>query len=290
MPFTRVIKSRLPLLVSALLLFPVLETKAQDALPDLPPAIQTLVDQGAQIRYLGKDFGVEGWVAIKNGQEQFFYVLPGQGAFISGLLVDGKGKVVTIEQVARLRQQGDDILDKLSGNAEDAASEKVAEANKDQYEFKTPSEKLYYDMENSNWIPVGKAGAPMFYAFIDPNCQHCHGLLNEIKEKYIDKGLAQVRIIPVGFTDQSKAQAAFLLAAPDPSGLLWKHLGGDKEALPAKAEINQQGVERNLSIMQSWKFDATPMVVYRGKDTKVKIVKGRPKEVDAVINDLGVRS
>ena len=129
MPFTRVIKSRLPLLVSALLLFPVLETKAQDALPDLPPAIQTLVDQGAQIRYLGKDFGVEGWVAIKNGQEQFFYVLPGQGAFISGLLVDGKGKVVTIEQVARLRQQGDDILDKLSGSAEETAAAKVEEFN-----------------------------------------------------------------------------------------------------------------------------------------------------------------
>jgi thiol:disulfide interchange protein DsbG len=278
----------LALAVSAVMI-PVV-THAQEPLPELPPAIQTLVDQGAQVRFLGKEYGVEGWVAIKNGQEQFFYVLPGQDAFISGVLVEGKGKIITSEQVARLRQQGDDLLDKLSSSAREEQDAKKLAESQSKYEFKTPSEKLYFDMENSNWIPLGKAGAPLLYAFIDPNCPHCHEMMMDLKEKYVDTGLAQIRIVPVGFTDQSKAQAAYLLAAPDPAGLMWKHLGGDKEALPAKAEINQQGIERNMSVMQSWKFDVTPMVIYRGKDSKVKIIKGRPKDVDALVQDLGARS
>lgn len=276
-------------IMGAALVLP-LPAMAQDTLPSLPPAIQALVDQGAQIRYLGKDYGVEGWVAIKGGQEQFFYVLPGQNAFISGVLVDGEGKVKTIEQVARLRQQGDDLLDKLAEPQAQVSPAEQKAAIDQKYEFKTPSEKLYFDIENANWIPVGKAGAPMLYAFIDPNCPHCHSMMEDLRKTYIDTGLAQVRIIPVGFNEQSKAQAAFLLAAPDPVGLFWKHSDGDKEALPARSEINQQGVERNMAVMQSWKFDVTPMVVYRGKDNTVKIVKGRPKDVKAMIDDLGARS
>lgn len=287
MPLPHALKMTVLALAGATVLIPLSVALAQEALPALPPAIQTLVDQGAQIRYLGRDFGLEGWVAIKNGQEQYFYVIPGQDAFVSGVLVDGKGKVVTIEQVARLRQQGDDLLDKLSSSVAETP-EKIAQAQ-EKYEFKTPSEKLYYDMEGSNWIPVGQAGAPMMYAFIDPNCHHCHGMMEELKA-LIEKGEAQVRIIPVGMSEQSRAQAAFLLAAPDPASVFWRHLGGEKEALPVRTEINQQGVERNLAVMQSWKFNVTPMVVYRGKDNTVKIVKGRPKDIEALIKDLGART
>ncbi|MCD8563117.1 MAG: hypothetical protein LRY54_03540 [Alphaproteobacteria bacterium] len=56
------------------------------------------------------------------------------------------------------------------------------------------------------------------------------------------------------------------------------------------ADINQQGVQRNLAVMQSWKFSATPMVVYRAKDGSVKIVRGRPQDTAALIADLGARS
>lgn len=288
MTLSRSLKLTVLALAVSSIMTPLAVRAQNEALPKLPPAIQTLVDQGAQVRFLGKDFGLEGWIVIKNGQEQFFYVLPSGEAFVSGILVDAKGKVITTEQAARLRQSGDDLLEKLS--SDNTAQAQASGDTQNKYEFKTPSEKLYYDMENSNWIPLGQAGAPMMYAFIDPNCQHCHAMMNELKEKYIDTGAAQLRIVPVGFTEQSKAQAAFLMAAPDPAGLLWKHLGGDKEALPAKAEINQQGVERNMAIMQSWKFNVTPMVIYRDKANKVKIVKGRPKDIETLVKDLGVRS
>ena len=257
-------------------------------LPTLPDPIQNLADQGAQIRFLGKDHGVEGWIAIKNGQEQYFYVLPNNGGFISGILFDEKGKAVTINQVSRLRaQSGGELLDTLTADKPESITENTKSAEK--YEFKTPSEQLFSDIENSNWIPVGKAGTPVLYSFIDPQCPHCHAMMRDLKS-YIDEGHAQVRLIPVGFKEESKAQAAFLLAAPSPQNVWWRHMEGDKNALPAKKEINQQGVQRNLSVMQSWKLTATPLIVYRGKDQKVKIIRGKPKDPKALINDLGARS
>lgn len=262
---------------------------AQDntLLPELPAPIKNLVNEGAQVRFLGKDFGVEGWVAIKNGKEQYFYVLPNSGGFISGILFNEKGQAVTIKQVSRLRaQNGGELLDTL---AEDAPGKVTDNAKTQKYEFKTPSEQLFWDIENSNWIPVGQAGTPVFYSFIDPQCGHCHAMMNAMKPE-IDAGRAQVRLIPVGFKEETRAQAAFLLATPAPAQVWWRYLGGDKNALPAKQEINQQGVQRNLSIMQSWKLNVTPLIVYRGKDGKVKIIRGKVKDIKALINDLGART
>ncbi len=263
---------------------------AQDEtlLPKLPEPLQNLAAEGAQIRFLGKDHGLEGWIAIKNGQEQYFYVLPNGNGFLTGLLFDNRGKAITIDQVARLREQsGGEFLDVLTADEPVTTAQDATKAEK--YEFKTPSEQLFWDIENSNWLPIGQAGTPVFYSFIDPQCGHCHKMMEGMKP-LIEAGKVQVRMIPVGFRDETRAQAAYLLATPGPAKVWWSHLGGNPNALPAKKEINQQGVQRNLSIMQSWKLDATPLIVYRGKDNKVKIIRGTPKDMDALINDLGART
>lgn len=255
--------------------------------PEMPVPIQELVNQGAQARFLGKDNGLDAWITVKNGQEQYFYVLPDKSGFVMGLLFDSNGKMVTAQQVKRLQQQGDTLLDTL---AEDANS--YNENNKKEaVEFKSPSEQLYYDIENSNWVALGQANAPIAYSFIDPQCPHCHDFIDELRKSgAFDKGRIQLRMIPVGFRDETKAQAAFLLATPNPQERWMKHMDGDPEALPAKKEINDQGVQRNLAVMQSWEFNVTPMVVYRGKDGTVKLVRGKPKDIEAFISDLGTHS
>ncbi len=255
-------------------------------LPELPKPIENLVNEGAQIRYLGRDYGVDAWITIKNGREQYFYVLPDKKAFLMGVMFDETGKLVTVEQVSRLQEKGDDMLDIL---ADDFSSAVDQAGEEDSLEFKSPSEQLFYDIENSNWIPLGASGAPIMYAFIDPQCPHCHAMLEDLKADYIDDGRVQLRIIPIGFRQETRAQAAFLLAAPNPQERLYNYLGGDESALPARSEINQQGVQRNLALMQSWKFDVTPMVFYRSKAGDVKIVRGRPQDIPALVGDLGSR-
>ena len=80
------------------------------------------------------------------------------------------------------------------------------------------------------------------------------------------------------------------MASPNPQERWMRHMDGDADALPAKSEISQQGVERNLAIMQSWKFNVTPMIIYRGKDGSVKLMRGKPKSIDNLIADIGARS
>jgi len=261
---------------------------AQEAVPKLPAPIQNEVDNGAQIRFLGRDKGFDGWIVIKNGQEQYFYVKPDGSAFIMGLLFDEKGEVITVDQVQRLQNSDGTLLDSLAG--ESLITDGNSKIEEQSFEFKTPSERLFYDIENSNWVPIGETGAPILYSFIDPQCPHCHTFIESIRKDFIEKGRVQVRLIPVGFRDETRAQAAFLMATPNPQERWFKHMDGDETALPAKSELNQQGVQRNLSLMQSWKLNVTPMLVYRGKDGSVKIVRGKPQDPAGVIADIGART
>ncbi len=253
-----------------------------DPLPELPEPIQNLVNEGAQIRYLGKDNGLDAWLTIKNGVEQYFYVLPDRSAFVMGVLFDKTGKLVTVQQVNRLRSEGDTLLDTLTEFPEPENASK-----NEPFEFQTPAEQMFSDIENSNWVALGKPGAPVMYSFIDPQCPHCHAFVNDLQSAgYFDNAQIQLRLIPVGFKDKTRAQAAFLIASPNPQERWFQHMSGDENALPAKTEINQQGVQRNLAIMQSWKFNVTPMIVYRGRDGSVKLIRGKPENLPSVIGDL----
>lgn len=253
-----------------------------DPLPKLPAPIENLVNEGAQIRYLGKDNGMDAWLTIKNGVEQYFYVLPDQSAFVMGVMFDKDGKLITVQQVQRLRSQGDTLLDTLAEFPTQQASE-----TEKPFEFKTPAEKMFADIESSNWVALGKPGAPVMYSFIDPQCPHCHNFVEELKSGgYFDNGKIQLRLIPVGFREETRAQAAYLIATPNPEERWFKHMAGDETALPAKSEINQQGVQRNLAVMQSWKFNVTPMIIYRGQDGSVKLVRGKPQSTASVVADL----
>ncbi len=255
--------------------------------PPLPASLQTLVQQGGQVRYLGRELGMDGWIAIRNGKEEYFYAPPDGNALMMGLLFDKNGKMITVRQVKELQEKSGKSLEPFAANP---PAKSTVTANgplaPPLSKFKTPAEQLYDDVTYANWIPLGSPDAPFIYAFVDPQCPHCHDMLLEMQKKYIESNQLQVRIIPVGFHDDTVEQAAFLLAAPDPQTVLFKHLNGDKTALPAMPDVNTQGVQRNLAIMQSWKFDVTPIVIYRAANGSVKIVRGKPRDVAALLADL----
>lgn len=254
------------------------------SLPEIPAALQDLVDRGAQIKYLGKRHGMDGWITIYQGQEQYYYVTPDRQGFIMGVLFDKDGTMATVEQVRKLQAEGDDVLDFLA--MDKPAERSVTEAANTQKTFSTPAEKMMADIENSNWIALGNKDAPIIYSFVDPQCPHCHDFLADLRKDYIEKGLIQVRIIPVGFSETSLAQAAFLLASGNPQERWFKHLDGDTSALPADTSISTQGIQKNLALMQAWKFTVTPLSVYRGGNGEIKIIRGRAKDLPALLADM----
>jgi hypothetical protein len=76
----------------------------EKVVPPLPAPLKTMVEEGAQIRYLGNDLGLDGWVTIKNAQEQYFYVTPDQQGLVMGVLFNSKGDTVTLRQINQLRK------------------------------------------------------------------------------------------------------------------------------------------------------------------------------------------
>jgi thiol:disulfide interchange protein DsbG len=275
-------------LLSFLLVVIAVPAMAQDTLPSIPEPLQPLVDKGAQIRFLGKSHGLDGWIMIYKGQEQYFYVLPDGKAFLTGLLFDNDGTAITVKQVQDLQKQGDDVLDLMAETPKTDEDVQRPQVDADKpFEYQKPVDRMFADVQNSNWIVLGKKEAPVIYSFVDPQCPHCHEFIKGLKDKgYLDAGRIQVRAIPVGFREDTLAQAAFLLAAGDAQERYYKFLDGDKTVLPAKYDINNQGVQKNLALMQAWNFDVTPFTLYRSKGGEVKIVRGVPKDVDSILNDL----
>lgn len=266
---------------------PQMPSQAQEAgLPDVPQAIQDLVDRGAQIRYLGKRNGMDGWITIYQGQEQYYYVTPDKSGFVMGVLFDADGRMATVDQVRDLQKQGGEILDMLAVEKPEEQPQKEMTSVTEAFKYQTPAERMFTDVSNSNWVQIGNDSAPVIYAFVDPQCPHCHEFMLDLRRDYIEKGLIQVRLIPVGFREETLAQAAFLLAAPDAQERWFKHLDGDETALPAKTDISTQGVQKNLALMQAWKFDVTPLIVYRDRAGEIKIIRGRPKDPAVLLADL----
>jgi thiol:disulfide interchange protein DsbG len=252
--------------------------------PEMPAPIANLAADGAQVRFLGRELGLDGWLTIKRGQEQYFYVTPDGKAVLMGLLFNENGKLVTARQLARL--QGDDraLLDMLAEDKPGGRDSAAGEAH--ERSLKTPAERLMADVEDSNWIAIGSEKAPAIYVIADPQCPHCKSFLKDLQGPYVDTGKIQVRLIPVGLNERSEAQAAFLLAAPDAKSRWLRHLEGDEKALPAKEDINTQGAQMNLGLMQAWQFDATPMTVYRNAEGEIKIIRGRAGDIHTLYGDL----
>lgn len=252
--------------------------------PPLPKPLQTLAQEGAQIRFMGNEYGMNAWLTIQKGQEQYFYTTPKGDAMIMGLMFETEtGKLVTMDQIRKLQEESGNVLSLFS---EPLPEEEKVDLAVDALKVKSPAEKMYEDVESANYISFGKKEAPIVYAFIDPQCPYCHAFVQDLRANYLPNGLVQLRMIPVGFKEETLAQSAFLLGAPDADTRFLRHLDGDKMALPISYDINQQGVERNMAIMQSWKLNVTPLIVYRSGKGDVKIIQGRAKDLPGMVKDL----
>lgn len=294
-----------PLFLSALLLTtPVIpQGQAAENDPPLPAPIQALVADGAQVRYLGGDLGMNGWVTIKGGQEQYFYATPEGQAIVSGILFNSKGDAVTLQQINTLRKGEGDAIDRLAGfvpmdNKKDAAAPEP-NAAQSVPDFKDPAallkmatkskgEQLYEGVSAANWVSIGNKDAPAIYTFVDPECPHCHDLIQDVRKSgFLENGSLQLRIVPVGvLSEVSLKEAAYLLASPSPQQDLFRHLDGDAKALMTNPNANTQGVERNMKLMQDWNLEVTPFSVYKDKNGKVKILQGRPDNLKKIITEL----
>ncbi|GEM_PF-592261 len=292
--------------------------------PPMPLPLQESVRSGAQARYLGKHGTLNGWVIVKGGKPEFHYATEDGKSILMGILFDSNGNMVTGEQMRMLRLRDgatsyalSDLVntqnpsntikappsstptktrvppretglpsdyDSLSAPAQTGTPQAQAEASN-----VTSADLFYAELEAGNWIRIGNAQAPVIYAFIDPDCEHCQAFLKDIRLPYLERGLVQVRALPVGFTEMSLKRAAYLLASPDPESQLMRYIDGETQALFVPGAIQTQGAEKNISLMTKWKLSGTPIIAYKNKDGIIRFVRGRPDNIAVLIDEIDTK-
>ncbi len=295
--------------------------QASDSQPPLPPYVQRLVNGGAQVKYLGDDLGLQGWMLVKDAQRQYIYVTPNQEAYLLGLLLNSDGEMVTKEQLERFVDKNpaylqDQIKDMVAQSKKEIEAQKSTKAEPvnntpkiaqvakapqpveththnpatepQTSNSKSPAEELLSEIQNSNWVEIGSSSAPIVYAFIDPECQHCHQFIQDLRDvKAFEEGKIRTRLMPVGIMGRdSLYEAGTLIDSKDPKNVFFNHIDGDEFALPVDTKQNTQKVQENMKIMQDWKLDVTPFIIYESKSGEIKIVRGRPKKLDEFFADL----
>ncbi len=144
----------------------------------------------------------------------------------------------------------------------------------------TEDNALLQRLSHAHWVAQG-SGPRVLYMIFDPDCVSCHVVFDELQPliKAMD---VTVRYVPVGyFTQSSPGKAAAILEAKDPLAAIMKNerefnmerFGGLNEVLPSPA--TEKALEENLAILRATELVATPTLIYRSRQGKTVIRRGR---------------
>jgi protein-disulfide isomerase len=255
--------------------------RAGAEVPVPPQPIAKLGQDGAKLTYLGNDLGYDAWIAIKDGQEQYFYVAPGGKIIFLGIMFSEDGRAVTFDQLKRLANAQVPIKDapQVQENAPTVSPSSVAQQKL------SKSERLWQDVTTAHAISWGASvTAPTLYLVADPLCPHCKDLM-KMFAPLVEVGTLKVNIILVGVAhEDSPALAAGILGSSDPLRSLLDLMNG--KALPPKGDAADPRLAQNLTILTKWGFAGTPVTVYRAKDGVIKLLEGVPKSTSSILEDL----
>jgi protein-disulfide isomerase len=272
-----------------------LTIQAQDITqPDPPKSLKNMVENGAQIFYLGEFEGMNGWALIRQGKPEFFYENRDRTAMVMGLMFNGDGEMITMGQLTTLnRRVGDDMYASTGGSLAQHKQAQVAQPSLVEEPVVTApivreltqAQRMYTDLIASNWITINETGKHDVFAFIDPDCPHCKQMIREMAPAF-ENDQIRLRVIPLGIADAGQRKASVLLSSANPEERLLKYANGDSDALSAPENINTKAVEKNKKTLLKWGFDATPIVVYRTLKGEIRVVRGRPYDLDNLVKDI----
>ena len=295
---------------------------AKEPDPSSNPVLNNFIKQGARIYFLGARDGLDGWFIVKSGQVQFAYTLPDKSFAIIGAMFGSKSENITGQQVETLSNTNPEVSVLFSGMVRSLAQTSQSAQNAAVSQFSnyatqqttkaasppsqvsltpgqttpvaqtpalSPGEKLIHALDSASSVLIGGGGAgvPQLYMIMDANCPHCQATWRDLRETVFRNAL-QIRMIPIGTPDTDNERAgAMFLKVHDPLNAWDKYVSGDKAQLAGTPEPALIAFMRaNHELVDSWNIHATPYLVYRGRDGKVKIVEGEPKNIAAVLSDL----
>ena len=268
------------------------------------PVLGSLIQQGAKLFYLGERSGMPGWFIWLNGQVQMIYLSPDRQTAFIGAMFSNQGDNITGEQIKYLNQSDKEfvtLVNQLTAQQNipsavpgqplvQAAAPQLLPNNLPAVAL-TPGERLYQDVKAANGVVVGNNPAAEILMIMDTNCPFCQATWKQLRDK-VRANVLQVRLIPITNLDptgEDTRTGAKLLDVANPLDAWDQYANGNKSALAgASLPDKNRAVLANRELADKWKIKATPYLVYRGKDGKVKLVSGKPDDINAVLRDLGI--
>jgi protein-disulfide isomerase len=264
------------------------------------PIIQNILQGGAEIYYLGERSGLQGFVIYKSGGMQVFYLPPDQQTLLFGAMFSIDSANVTAQQITLASNQNPQLkgivtaateqqreFEKSAGLAGADSPHAVDKNGLPPVASLSPGERLYRDFQTSAGVMLGQPDKPLLLMLVDPLCLHCKATWGALKD-HVAAGDLRVRLLPIGPEGSERERmAARLLRVPDPLKTWNKFEEGDQSVLAGDAPINDlAAVRTTMAMVMNWKITATPYLVYRGKDGKIKVVQGEPEKIAAVLADI----
>lgn len=251
---------------------------------------------GATIYYLGESQGLQGWFVVKGREAQTVYTTLDHKAVLTGTLLDANGGNISQKQIHDLSMIRPDMLAMLRTDSKEmeaiasaapaAESGKIVEDNKNPKN--PPSEKLYAELQKAVGLSFGAETAPHLLMAMDVNCPFCHRAFKAL-QPLVDTGKLRLTMIPIqALGPQSAAMAAIWLAQKDPYEAWKKHIAGDSKALTTGAPDPKlaDAVYDNTQLVSKWGIDQIPYLFYRGKNGKVRMIIGEPRDVKNIMDDI----
>lgn len=277
------------------------------------PILNGIVHNGAKLYYMGERSGLHGWFIVKDGQIQMIYVTSDKKTAIIGAVFTAEGDNVTSPQIEALAASNAEVSGIINGPARQQeeiiragaipggaasvpssvpanAQNAAAPAAKDAVPMValSPGDRLYQDLKAAAGVRAGTNETSEILMIVSPTCPHCKATWRALRD-YVKNGSVSVKLIPVTNDpkkDETRA-AAQLLKAANPVETWDKYVEGDASALGGEADpIQLKAVLANTELLLKWNIQATPYLVYRSKDGRVKIVQGEPQRMPAVLSDL----
>ncbi len=259
------------LAVSAALIARPIVAAETTAAPANKPAAHSAVETLAQKK---------GWTV----QRTFQTAAP---ALIGYVLKNATGSVTILYGV------GDVVV---SGTLLDANGNNLSEKYRQDYLPKPHYAKVAAELDDDKWLVIeGRPGAPVLYAFADPNCIFCHKLWEETRG-WVSAGKLQIRWVMVAFLKNSSVgRAAAILAAKDrvkandqDQQKFDPHTeeGAIPELSPIPGPI-QEALKKHDAMMARLQFRGTPGLIFRDKDSHWQGLAGMPPK-EKLAREMGL--
>jgi len=280
--------------------------------PASVPFFDKIIKEGGKVFYYGDRSGLHGWLMVKDGHVQMAYSTRDDKTVLLGAMLTANGDNVTARQVVDLIERNQEAGDLIAGSMKQQGGPRAQASLPDTFGAASapapapapapvsaapkapekavslsPGEQLLGELKAAGGVTLGKNPNVEIVMVMDPSCPNCRETWRAL-QPHVMANEVQVRMVPVhDLTIEDVRVAGLLLKVEDPLTAWNKYIAGDKSGFVGDPEAAQmQAIQSNRNLLDKWKIKATPYIVYRGKDGKVKIVVGKPAKIDELLADL----